>query len=104
VAADSNSAAIIFVMRLDQFLKISRLIPRRSLAQEFCDKGLINVNGVKAKSSKEVKVDDEIEINRHNRSTRVLVNAIPASKQVAKDAAGSFYEVLEDSRIEDDLV
>lgn len=98
-----NSAAIIFDMRLDQFLKISRLIPRRSLAQEFCDAGLISVNGAKAKSSKEVKSGDEIQIKRRNRRTRLRVTAVPATKQVAKNDAGSFYEVLEESVLGDDL-
>jgi ribosomal 50S subunit-recycling heat shock protein len=54
-------------MRLDLYLKVSRLIPRRSLAQEFCDAGLIKINGAVAKSSKEVKTGDEIEIHRRNR-------------------------------------
>ena len=46
-------------MRLDLFLKVSRLVPRRSLAQEFCDAGVVSVNGASAKSSKEVKAGDE---------------------------------------------
>jgi ribosomal 50S subunit-recycling heat shock protein len=90
-------------MRLDQFLKISRLVARRSLAQEFCDAGLISVNGTKAKSSKEVKTGDEIEIKRRGRLTRVRINTIPATKQVAKNSASALFEVLEDSRSEDDL-
>ena len=49
-------------MRLDLFLKASRLILRRTLAQEFCDAGRVKVNDVKAKSSREVKELDEIEI------------------------------------------
>lgn len=102
-AAESSSAAlIIFGMRLDQFLKISRLIARRSLAQEFCDAGLISVNGSKAKSSKEVRSGDEIEIKRRDRLTRIRVNAIPETKQVAKNAASTFYDVIEESRLEDD--
>jgi ribosomal 50S subunit-recycling heat shock protein len=90
-------------MRLDQFLKISRLVARRSLAQEFCDAGAITVNGSKAKSSKEVKPGDEIEIKRRDRLTRVRVNTIPETKQIAKNAASGYYEVLEESRSEDDL-
>ena len=49
-------------MRLDLFLKASRLIARRSLAQKFCDAGLVKVNDLTAKSSREIKVGDEIEI------------------------------------------
>jgi len=49
-------------MRLDLFLKSSRLIQRRTLAQEFCDAGLISVNGTAAKSSKDIQAGDEITI------------------------------------------
>lgn len=91
-------------MRLDQFLKISRLVPRRSLAQEFCDAGLISVNGLKAKSSKEVKPGDEIDITRRLRQTKVRVTAIPASKQVAKSSAAAFYELVAETELEDDLI
>ena len=87
-------------MRLDMFLKVSRLIQRRTLAQEFCDAGLITVNGVIAKSGKEVKVDDEITINRRNRRTVVRVLALPASKQVAKQSAGDLFAVLSDEQVE----
>ena len=90
-------------MRLDQFLKISRLVPRRTLAQEFCDAGLISVNGATAKSSKEVKSGDEIGIMRRDRRTRVRVTAVPDKKQVAKNDASSLYEILEEARTEGDL-
>jgi len=90
-------------MRLDQFLKISRLVPRRSVAQEFCDAGLVSVNGAAAKSSKEVKVGDSIEIKRRLRLTNVLVTEIPASKQVSKEAAGKLYEVTGDEVLGDEL-
>ena len=91
-------------MRLDLFLKISRLMPRRSLAQEFCDAGMITVNGVAAKSSKEVKVGDEIEIKRRTRVTRVAVAEVPKTRQVSKASAPNLYEVLEESAIESDLI
>ena len=91
-------------MRLDQFLKISRLVPRRSLAQEFCDAGLISVNGLKAKSSKEVKLGDEIEITRRLRRTKIRISGIPASKQVAKSSAAGFYELVAETELEDDLI
>lgn len=91
-------------MRLDLFLKASRLIPRRSLAQEFCDKGLIKVNGTKAKSSKEVKVGDTIEIKRRNRRTTVRILTIPQNKQVSKTAAEELYEILSDEVTETDPI
>lgn len=90
-------------MRLDLFLKASRLILRRSLAQEFCDAGLIFVNGVKAKSSKEIKANDEIEINRRTRITKVKVLEIPAKKQVSKEQAANLYEIISEEILEDEF-
>lgn len=89
-------------MRLDLFLKISRLVPRRSLAQEFCDAGLISVNGSPAKSSKEVKVGDEVDIKRRSRHTRIVVEQIPAAKQISKGSAGQLYRLIEDTAVADD--
>ena len=92
------------IMRLDLFLKASRLIPRRTLAQEFCDKGLIKVNGTKAKSSKEVKAGDTIEIRRRNRKTIIRIVAVPQSKQVSKAQAEDLYEILADEITESDAI
>ena len=91
-------------MRLDLFLKASRLIPRRSLAQEFCDKGLVKVNDTKAKSSKEVKAGDTVDIKRRNRKTTVRILTVPQSKQVSKAAAEELYEILSDEVTETDPV
>ena len=60
-------------MRLDLFLKVSRLVPRRSLAQKFCEAGIVTVGGVVAKASKEIKIGDEIEIRKRDRLTKVRV-------------------------------
>ena len=81
-------------MRLDLYLKASRLILRRTLAQQFCDANKVKVNDIKAKSSREVKVGDEIEIKKGNRLTRVKVLQVPDKKQVAKHEAANLYEVL----------
>ena len=86
-------------MRLDLFLKSSRLIQRRSLAQEFCDAGLVSVNGAAAKSSKDVQAGDEIVIKRRNHITTLRVNAVPQTKQVAKSQAGELYEIVSDEVI-----
>ena len=91
-------------MRLDLYLKASRLIVRRSLAQEFCDAGLISVNGARAKSSREVKANDRIEIKRHNRLTLVRVLLVPEKKQVSKQDAASLYEIISEERTPDDLL
>lgn len=90
-------------MRLDLFLKASRLILRRSLAQEFCDAGLIFVNGAKAKSSKEIKANDEIEIKRRTRITKIKVLEVPAKKQVSKDQAANLYEIISEQILEDEF-
>jgi ribosomal 50S subunit-recycling heat shock protein len=90
-------------MRLDLFLKSSRLILRRSLAQEFCDAGRVKINGVKAKSSREVKVNDEIRIKRSNRILIVRVLQIPSNKQVSRQAASSLFEVVSEEIINDSL-
>ncbi|MEO8042498.1 MAG: S4 domain-containing protein [Acidobacteriota bacterium] len=89
-------------MRLDLFLKTSRLIPRRSLAQEFCDKGLVTVNEAEAKSSKEIKAGDVIEIRRRDRVTRIQVLQLPATKQVSKNSAADLYRLLEEKVLESD--
>ena len=89
-------------MRIDLFLKISRLIPRRSLAQEFCDKGLIYVNDAVAKSSKEIKAGDVIEIRRRDRISRISVVQIPTAKQISNDSAGELYRLIEERAVEND--
>ena len=89
-------------MRLDLYLKVSRLIPRRSVAQKFCDAGMIAVNGTVAKASKDVKAGDEIELKRRGRSTRIRVTETPQTRNVSKSSAGALYELLEEVRVEDD--
>ncbi len=87
-------------MRLDLYLKVSRLIQRRTLAQEYCEAGLIQVNGSAAKSGKEIKVGDEIAINRRTRKTKVRVVAVPDKKQVSKGLAGELFTVISDEHVE----
>lgn len=91
-------------MRLDLFLKVSRLIARRSLAQQFCDANRVKVNDLKAKSSREIKAGDEIEIKKGNRLTRVKVLQVPDKKQVAKHEAANLYEVLSEETLNEDLL
>ncbi len=91
-------------MRLDLYLKTSRLIPRRSLAQEFCDAGLIKINGATAKSSKEVKTNDEIEIKRRDRLILLKVLEVPSKKQVSKQTAPNLFEILREEILEDDIL
>ena len=80
-------------MRLDKYLKITRLIKRRTIANEACDAGKITVNGVVAKASYNLKIGDIIEITMGARSTRVRVTAL--NEQTTKESALSNYEVIE---------
>jgi len=90
-------------MRVDLFLKTSRLIVRRSLAQKFCDAGMVKVNDLTAKSSREVKPDDEIEIKKHNRLTKVKVLQVPDKKQISRDDAANLYQIVSEEILEDDI-
>lgn len=84
-------------MRLDQFLRASRLVLRRTVAQELCEAGAVAVNGVPARSSRAVRPGDEIAISRRNRLLNVRVIALPASKQTSRSEASTLYEILGDT-------
>ena len=90
-------------MRLDLFLKASRLIPRRTLAKKFCEAGLVKVNETEAKSSHTVKQDDTIEIKKPNRLIKVRVEKVPEKKQVSKKDAVKLYEIISSENLSDDL-
>jgi ribosomal 50S subunit-recycling heat shock protein len=90
-------------MRLDLFLKSSRIVLRRSLAQKFCDAGLVKVNNLAAKSSKEVKTGDQIEIRRGNRLTKIKISEIPAAKQVSRASAANLYEIISEETLPDEI-
>jgi ribosomal 50S subunit-recycling heat shock protein len=83
-------------MRLDLFLKASRLVIRRTVAQAMCDAGAIWVNGAAAKSSRAVKTGDELKIARADRTLTVRILSVPATKQMSKQSAGELYEVISD--------
>ncbi|MCI8513404.1 MAG: RNA-binding S4 domain-containing protein [Lachnospiraceae bacterium] len=74
-------------MRLDKYLKVSRLIKRRTVANEACDAGRVAVNGRTAKASVEVKAGDVIEIGFGNKSVKVEVLAVQdtSKKEEAKE-------------------
>ena len=82
-------------MRLDKYLKVSRLIKRRTVADEACDGGRVSVNGKVAKSGYDVKLNDVIEISFGGKKVKVRV--IEVKEHVRKDEAGAMYEVLEQS-------
>ncbi len=80
-------------MRIDKFLKISRLIKRRSVANEACDNEHVSVNGRVVKASYDVKAGDIIEISFGSRKLRVRV--LDIREHAGKDEASGMYEVLE---------
>ena len=79
-------------MRLDKYLKVSRLIKRRTVANEACDNGRISVNGRVVKASYEVKVGDKIEINLGSRT--VAVEVLQVAETVRKDDAVTMYKEI----------
>lgn len=80
-------------MRLDKFLKVSRLIKRRTVANDACDSSKLMVNGKVAKASYTVKIGDEIQITYGERTVKVRVTSITES--IHKSDAASMYEVIE---------
>ncbi len=79
-------------MRLDKYLKVSRLIKRRTVANEACDAGRVMINGKVAKAGSEVKVGDTIEIQFGTNPVRVRVLAI--SENPRKEEAALLYETM----------
>lgn len=77
-------------MRLDKFLKVSRLIKRRTVANEACDNGRICVNGRVVKASYDVKVGDKIEISMGTRT--IGVEVLEVADNVRKDDASGMYK------------
>ena len=77
-------------MRLDKYLKVSRLIKRRTVANEACDNGRISVNGRVVKASYDVKVGDRLEITMGTRT--VTVEVLQVAEVVRKDDASAMYK------------
>ncbi|MGN0013855.1 MAG: RNA-binding S4 domain-containing protein [Candidatus Gastranaerophilaceae bacterium] len=86
-------------MRLDKFLKVSRLIKRRTVANDVSDKGRIFVNGNPSKPAKQLKEGDEITIVYAGGETTVKVVKIP-SGNVSVQESSSLYEIIKDFREE----
>ncbi len=79
-------------MRLDKYLKVSRLVKRRTVANELCDAGHISANGRTAKASYDVKTGDILEIQVGQNLTRVEVLATP--EYTTKEGASDMYRVI----------
>lgn len=79
-------------MRLDKYLKVSRIIKRRTVANEACDAGRVLVNGKPARASYDVKVDDILEVQLGSRSVKAQVLSV--SEYATKEGASSLYRVI----------
>jgi ribosomal 50S subunit-recycling heat shock protein len=81
-------------MRLDKYLKVSRIIKRRTVANDACDAEHVNVNGRRAKASYDVKIGDILEITFGQRTLKLRVKEVKDT--VAKADASSMYEIIEE--------
>lgn len=79
-------------MRLDKFLKVSRIIKRRTVAKDASDAGIVMINGREAKASAKVKVGDILEIKFGEKILKVRVLIL--KEHVTKDEADTLYEVI----------
>ena len=84
-------------MRLDKFLKVSRLIKRRTMAKEVSDQGRILVNGLAAKASTNVKVGDELTIRFGQRRVTAKIERIQETTR--KEEAAEMYTIIKDERL-----
>lgn len=80
-------------MRLDKYLKVSRIIKRRTVAKEACDGGRVKINDKTAKAGTEVKEGDVIEISFAQR--KILARILHIAEHVRKENAEAMYEILE---------
>jgi ribosomal 50S subunit-recycling heat shock protein len=87
-------------MRLDKYLKVSRLIKRRTLAKEIADQGRILVNGTQAKASSNVKVGDELSVRFGQKVMRVKIERLLDTTK--KEDASSLYSIISEERIKEE--
>ena len=80
-------------MRLDKYLKVSRIIKRRTVANEACDAGRVTVNGKVARASLDIKSGDIIEVPFGTRNVKLEVTAV--NETVKKDDAALLYKIIE---------
>ena len=85
-------------MRLDKFLKVSRIIKRRTLAKEVSDQGRILVNGKEAKASTTVKEGDQLTIRFGQRIVTAKIERIQETTR--KDEAAEMYTILKEERVQ----
>ena len=88
-------------MRLDKYLKVSRILKRRTVANQLAANQRVTINGKTAKPSTEVKIGDEVEITYGERVLKVRILAV--SENVRKNDAAGMYEVIEETYVREDL-
>ncbi|WP_048601119.1 RNA-binding S4 domain-containing protein [Rubeoparvulum massiliense] len=85
-------------MRLDKFLKVSRIIKRRTLAKEVCDQGRVKINGLEAKASSIVKVGDQLEIRFGQKILTIRVDLL--NEHSRKEDAKELYSLIKEESIQ----
>lgn len=90
---ESNLNSRLHSLRLDVYLKLSRLAPRRTVAQQLCEAGAVTINGQRAKSSREIRQGDELRMRTRKRIVTVRIAQVPL-KPPSKAQAPSLYEVV----------
>ncbi len=85
-------------MRLDMFLRVSRIIARRPLGKKMCDGGAVQVNGRPAKAAQEIRAGDIIEVDTPGTRRRYRVERLPDGSNVARAAARELATLLETER------
>ena len=84
-------------MRIEKFLKISRVIKRRTVAQEACDGGRIEINGKTAKPSKEVRVGDVVTVTFGNRA--MTFEVLSVDERQTKQSADTMYKICDENQV-----
>ena len=90
-------------MRLDVFLKTSRLVKRRAVAKELCDAGRILVGGAHAKPARELRPGEVLTLDLPRRRLVAEVLDVPAKGNINKDMAAELYKIIEDTPKKDDF-
>ena len=85
-------------MRLDKYLKVSRLVKRRTVANELCDAGHVEVNGKTARASYDIKTGDSISVRFGSNLTVVRVLAV--NEYATKENASDMYEIISSSKVQ----
>lgn len=89
-------------MRVDKFLKVARILKKRTLSKELADQERVLINGKVAKPSSTLAINDEVEIFFGNKVIKIKILGI--AKQASKADASNLYEILEERRLENTII